>query len=200
MPGALAEFIRAPNQTPHAELERQQLTGWTDTASFRLKRHDRLRAFTFEEGGPIVLGLPKARIVSYSNTVFTELGADADAIAPDCRGHLLFDYGLGRKYSRFCIRTNDAALISLLQEFRGKPWQTLMAAAGSRILSESPHRVVETFLARIEVYAQIPLPHERSPEGAHTHFLPAFLASGDKISPSLMFPDYAAPIAIVYPS
>jgi predicted Fe-S protein YdhL (DUF1289 family) len=64
MPGALAEFIGAPNQTPHAELEHHQLTGSTDTASFRLKGHDRLRAFTFEEGGPIVLGVPKARIVS----------------------------------------------------------------------------------------------------------------------------------------
>jgi hypothetical protein len=75
-----------------------------------------------------------------------------------------------------------------------------MTAAGSQILSASPHRVVESCLARIEVYAPIPLPHERSPDGTHTHFLPAFLSSGDEINPSLALPDYAAPAAIFYPS
>jgi len=74
-----------------------------------------------------------------------------------------------------------------VEEFEGKPWQALMAAAGSRIVAESPHRVVESPLARIEVYAPIPLPNE--PEGAHTHFLPAFLSAGEEISPSLALPD-----------
>jgi hypothetical protein len=199
MPGALAEFATAPNQTPHAELTPGRLTCRTGTASFRLNAHERMRAFAFEEGGPVVLGIPKGRIVPYARTVFTKVGGDTEALDLECREHILFDCGLGREYSRFCIRTSNEALIPVLQEFEGKPWQALMAAAGSRILSASPHRVVESSLARIEVYAPIPLPHERSPEGAHTHFLPAFLAAGEEISPILALPDYAAPAAIFYP-
>jgi predicted Fe-S protein YdhL (DUF1289 family) len=199
MPGALAEFVTAADQTAHIELEPGQLTARTDTAAFRLKLHDRARAFTFEKDGPIVLGLPKGRITQHSDTVFKKLGADADAIDPDCRSHLLFDYGLGRKYSRFGIRTNNETLTSILSNFEGKSWEALMAAAGSQILMESPHRVVESSLARIEVYAPIPAQNGHSPEGAHTHFLPAFLASGGEISLSLALPDYAAPMAIFYP-
>jgi Family of unknown function (DUF6925) len=75
-----------------------------------------------------------------------------------------------------------------------------MAAAGKRIVSESPHRVIESVLVRIEVYAPIPQANESSPGGALTHFLPAFLAQGEEISPSLALPDYAAPMAIFYPS
>jgi predicted Fe-S protein YdhL (DUF1289 family) len=66
MPGALAEFIAAPNQSSHAELTPGQLTGRTETASFRLKAHEKMRAFAFEEGGPVVLAIPKVRIVPYS--------------------------------------------------------------------------------------------------------------------------------------
>lgn len=200
MPGALAEFIAAPDQTPHAGLQNHQLIGRTGAASFRLSGHEKMRAFAFEEGGPIVLGLPKARIDRHPNSVVTKLGSDADALLPDYRDHLLFDFGLGREFSRFCVRTNHDALMSVLEEFEGKPWQALMAAAGSRIVSESPHRVVKSALARIEVYAPIPQPNECSPGGAHTHFLPAFLAQEKEISPSLGLPDYAAPIAIFYPS
>ena len=106
MPGALAEFIAAPDQTPHAGLQNHQLIGRTGTASFRLRGHEKMRAFAVEEGGPIVLGLPKARIDRHPNSVVTKLGGDADALLPDYRDHLLFDFGLGREFSRFCIRTN----------------------------------------------------------------------------------------------
>jgi hypothetical protein len=91
-------------------------------------------------------------------------------------------------------------LIAVLRDFEGKPWQTLMDAAGCRILSESPHRVVEAALARIEVYAPIPSPYGRSPDGPHTHFLPELLASGEEISQSLALPESVAPVAIFYPS
>jgi hypothetical protein len=59
---------------------------------------------------------------------------------------------------------------------------------------------VESTLARIEVFAPIPLPGGRSPAGAHTHFLPQLLASGEDIPGRLALPDYATPIAIFYPA
>jgi predicted Fe-S protein YdhL (DUF1289 family) len=199
-PGAVAEFMTAFGQTPHVELKQHQLTCYTDTGSLRLKRHDQMRAFAFEEAGPVVLGLARAAVDVNSKTVFTELGVDNEAGASDYRSHLLFDYGLGRKFSRFCIRTNKGSLIAMLRDFDGQPWQTLMAAVGPQIVAESPHRVVESALARIEVYAAIPSPSGRSPDGSHTHFLPAFLAGGEEISPSLALPDNAAPMAIFHPS
>lgn len=198
-PGAVAEFMPASGQTPQVELKQQELTCWTDTGSFRVKRHDQLRAFTFEEAGPVVLGAARSAVNANSKTVFTELGVDSEAGISGYRSHLLFDYGLGRKFSRFCIRTNKESLIAVLRDFEGQPWQTLMAAVGPQIISESPHRVVESALARIEVYAAIPSPSGRSPDGSHTHFLPAFLAAGEEISPSLALPDNAAPIAIFHP-
>jgi len=60
MPGALAEFIASPHQTYHINLQGDQLTGRTGAASFRLTGHERLRAFAFEESGPIVLWLAES--------------------------------------------------------------------------------------------------------------------------------------------
>jgi hypothetical protein len=199
MPGALAEFTAPDNQEIAISLEDGQLVGRTPTAAFRLRAHDKLRAFAFGESGPIVLGMPKARVTLNAATSFTALGSDHHAILAENRDHALFDYGLGRKYSRFGIRTASDGLIASLLPFEGKPWPELMAAIGGQIISESPNRIVETALARIEVSAPIPPPHGASPEGSHTHFLPAYLASGEEIQPRLALPDYAAPIAIYYP-
>ena len=66
--------------------------------------------------------------------------------------------------------------------------------------SHSPHRVVESALARIEVFTPIPAPGTTTPPGAHTHFLPQFLATGDEAPAGLGLPDYALPVAIYYPS
>jgi predicted Fe-S protein YdhL (DUF1289 family) len=200
MPGALAEFAAALKQDIAATIQADCVIGQTSTAVFRLRRDDKLRAFSFEQGGPIVLGFPKARLAPFNSSHFTKLGPDREAIQESNRDHVLFDYGLGRKSSRFCIRTNNAELIQSLERLSGRPWQEVMACAGAQIIAESPHRVVESALARIEVFAPIPPPGGRSPDGAHTHFLPNLLASGDEIVPSLALPEYAAPVAIFYPS
>jgi predicted Fe-S protein YdhL (DUF1289 family) len=200
MPRALAEFSAAPDQDISATDGGDCVIGQTSTAAFRLRHHDKLRAFSIGQGGPIVLGFPKARHALATSGVFTKLGQDKDAIQQSNRDHVLFDYGLGRKSSRFCIRTNNADLIQSLEELNERPWPEIMTSAGAQIIAESPNRVVESALARIEVFAPIPLPGGRSPAGAHTHFLPSFLASGEEILPSLALPEYAAPVAIFYPS
>jgi predicted Fe-S protein YdhL (DUF1289 family) len=200
MLGAVAEFVGADDQEVSVQAEAGEVVAQTGTASFRLRHHEKLRAFAFGQDGPIVLGLPKVRLTLPTTQAFTALGADRDAIAPSNRDHVLFDYGLGPKSSRFCIRTGKPDLISLLEPHHGRPWQTVMAAAGGQVLAESPTRVVESVLARIEVFAPIPLPGGSSPAGAHTHFLPQFLASGEDTPARLALPDYAAPIAIFYPA
>lgn len=198
-PGALAEFPCRPNGNVEVTREADQIVGRLPEAAFRLRLHDKLRAFAFGGDGPIVLGWPKARGAMPRATTFTALGVDGDAVEEAHRGDHLFDMGIGRQASRFCMRTGDANLIATLNALVGRPWSEVMHEAGMAIFAANPHRVVESRLARAEVYAPIPLPGAPSPEGAHTHFLPQYLASGEEAPSSLMPPDYAWPVAIFYP-
>jgi hypothetical protein len=74
-----------------------------------------------------------------------------------------------------------------------------MPEIGVQLLSMGPNRVVESAAARIEVFTPIPLPGTQSPSGAHTHFLPEYLKSGEEIPASLTLPEFALPVAIFYP-
>lgn len=199
MPGAVAEFPCGQDRDVAVTKNLDSVVGSAYDALFRLRFHDKLRAFAFTKDGPIVLGLPKTRLQLSSTQFFTALGADRGAIDPENRHHALFDFGLGRKYSRFCIRTDNDLLTTTLNHVSGHPWPDVFAQVGKQILAESPHRVVESTLARIEVFSLIPPPGGSSPAGAHTHFLPQFLSSGAECPPSLALPEHAAPIAIFYP-
>ncbi len=199
MPGAIAEFPCQPQREVSAHIGAEEIIGRADDALFRLRASDRLRAFAYEQGGPIVIGFSRARALDAPLTTFTPLGEDVNAIDGDHRNELLFDFGLGRRFSRFCIRTGKTELFTQLSQFAGLPWGDVFSRAGAAILAESPTRVVESQLARIEVYAPIPPPGGKSPDGAHTHFLPQFLASGEEMPSTLALPDYAAPVAIFYP-
>jgi predicted Fe-S protein YdhL (DUF1289 family) len=199
VPGALAEFPCQPEALPTVTRDGDAIVGRAPEAAIRLTVHDKLRAFASGRAGPIVLGWPKARGAMSVATTFTPLGPDAGAVEEAHRGHHLFDIGLGRQASRFCIRTDDADLIATLTALAGRPWPDVMREAGMAIFSAYPHRVVESRLARVEVYGPIPLPGSPSPAGAHTHFLPEFLKTGEEAPSGLMPPDYAWPVAIFYP-
>jgi hypothetical protein len=135
-----------------------------------------------------------------SNSVLHDLGMDVDAIDDRHRDEKLFDFGIGRKGSRFCIRTADAALARAVSEQEGRHWSEVMPAIGTQLRAAGPTRVVESAAARIEVFTPIPLPGGQSPFGAHTHFLPDDLKSGEEISASMALPEFALPVAIFYPS
>ena len=198
-PGAVAEFPCGKGRGARVTLNPRSVIGRTHDALFRLRFHDKLQAFAFGKDRPFMLGLPKTLLQLSSTQFFTPLGTDHGAIDAGNRQHALFDFGLGRKSSRFCIRTDNVALKTILNRVSGHPWPDVLVQVGERILAENPHRVVESTLARIEVFSPIPPPGGSSPAGAHTHFLPQFLSSGDECPPSLALPAYAAPIAIFYP-
>lgn len=199
MPGALAEFPCVPEREVRSHLDSNGVIGRANDALFRLRASDRLRAFAFEQGGPIVIGFSRARVMDAPLDRFTPLGLDENAIEAEHTNELIFDFGLGRRFSRFCIRTEDAELSTRLNQLAGSSWSDVFSRAGADILSVSPTRVVESQLARIEVFSRIPPPGGESPDGAHTHFLPQFFASGEEIPSTLALPDYAAPVAIFYP-
>ena len=199
VPGALAEFPCGPAHGVKLARGPDAVFGRAGKAAFRLRLHEKLRAFAFGKTGPIVLGLPKAHIVLPVAATLTLLGPDDRAIDAQHRAQSLFDFGLGRASSRFCIRTGNADLIAALKAQCGQPWPQVMAAVGPMLLAHNPHRVVESSLARIEVTAPIPAPGTVTPAGAHTHFLPEFLQAGEEAPAGLALPDYALPVAIYYP-
>jgi predicted Fe-S protein YdhL (DUF1289 family) len=198
MPGAVAEFPCQEGREVSAELSDDVVLCRASDALFRLRAHDRLRAFTFAEHGPVVLGVPKGRVTLATARTFTVLGKDRDAIDSMHGEQTLFDFGLARRWSRFCIRAGGK-LAERLQTVAGQPWSSVLKELGTAIIAESPTRVVESELARIEVFSSIPLADGKPPAGAHTHLLPKFLLAGDEIPPALSLPDFAAPVAIFYP-
>ena len=166
-------------------------------ASFRLAASDKLRAFVFVDG-PVVLGFPKVRISLARFSELTALGADFDAIDAAHRAQEVFDLGLGHQFSRFCLRTSDESLLQVLRDLKGRRWTEVMATAGGDIVAANAARVVESMLARVEVFSPI-VPAAGTPATARTHFLPPLLAAGEEIDAALKLPDWVAPIAVFYP-
>ena len=199
VPGALAEFPVRLERSIEVEVNDAAIEAQATDAHLRLTLHDKLRAFAFAGAGPIVLALPRNRATLSRVQGFTPLGVDRDAVDSRHRTHELFDLGLNRQCCRFLIRASSAAFADAMRQHEGKTLQPLLRDAGAAILGESPHRVVESALARIEVFTRIPLPGEQSPEGAHTHLLPSFLESDGDLPAGLAIPAFACPIAIYYP-
>lgn len=200
VPGASAEFPCLPGRTLGLSPTEAGVVAHAEDGSFRLDLHEKIRAFEFAAGGPVVLGLPKARGALNAASAFSDLGPDEAAVRASDRGAHLFDMGLARRGSRFCFRTSDGDLIAQLAGLSGQPWTQVMQNAGMAILGANPHRVVESKLARIEVYGPIPTPGMASPEGARTHFLPDRIKLGEEGPPNLALPDYALPVATFHPA
>lgn len=188
-PGAAAEFPSNGDAPIDVRVEAGVVTAKRPDAAFHLRVNDKVRAFAFAGDGPIVLGLAKGRAGLPSHSVLRSLGPDTDAIDEVHRDDSLFDVGIGRQYSRFCMRTGDKTLASTLSDQSGRPWPEALPLIQNQLLDAGPHRIVESAAARIEVFAGPAL----------THFLPEFLKSGEEIAAGLALPDYAAPIAIFYP-
>ena len=198
---AIAEFIAAPHQTPHAELQSHQLTGRTDTASFRLRGHERMRAFAFEEGGPIVLGLPKTRIVWHPSSVFTKLGDDDAALLSDCPAITCFLISASGANS-----AAPASAQTMRPSFRSwrsskanrgrRSWRPQARGSSPKALSAWSNRLLHgskstrssRFPMRALLKERIPISYRRSWRRER------------KSVQAWRFPIYAAPVAIFYPS
>ncbi len=130
----------------------------------------------------------------------SSLGGDRAALRPGDRDAPLFDLGIGLGHVRMCVRTRDEQLGGALRSLEGG---SLFGHAGARvmdlILKTNPHRVVISPLARIEVYAPIPGPKERSPSGPHTHVLPKLLAAGRTHGANAPIPAGLQPVLMLHP-
>jgi predicted Fe-S protein YdhL (DUF1289 family) len=203
--GAVGEFVIGPDENVDIVSDATVVTASTERAALRLRKHPKTVAFALgrrdDSGAPRAIGLTLPRGVARvgSQATVASLGPDTHSVSPRFREEILFDFGLGRSVARFCVRTGLPDFRARLDAVSGLPWKDAMAQLGHELLRVSPHRVIETALGRVEVFAPIPKPGENSPDGPHTHLLPGLLALNRETPPDWDLPQIFAPCAMFYP-
>ncbi len=129
--------------------------------------------------------------------MLTELGRDSAALRERDRDAVLFDLGLGALQVDCCVRIADPEVAAHLRAHCGQP--VFASPAMGIILATNPHRVFLSRLGRIEVFQPIPPPNGKSPDGPHTHVLPALLRHRRTHAATEPIPDGLVPCAHVYP-
>ena len=202
--GAVVEFKSAPGQCTRVTHHGDALVAQTRNCAIGMLINDDVRALSFDPpglGSPprIVLAVKRERgrlPVTYG---VTDLGPDENALIQDTHTRL-FDLALGRKEARFCIRVAPGTACSDMERVLGLPLSQPLPKISGAFVQESPTRVIETALGRIEVQGAIPWPDALSLEGPHTHLLPEHLATGRALPVRTDLPRAYWPGAIFYPS
>ncbi|MEL6773556.1 MAG: hypothetical protein AAFP23_02265 [Pseudomonadota bacterium] len=204
--GAIAEFHHDPDE---GAVVAEPLTRATERGAIRIQRLDAVVPVAWEalSKNParwqhgVVLCLPESAARRPARRVLTEFGPDAEAIRPQDREAILFDMGLGQANIDFCIRTEDAALITLLRAQAGRSLFDQENPALGAILAAHPHRVALSAIGRCEVYQKIGGPDTGgvSPLGPHTHVLPKLMAAGRTHSANIPVPEGLMPCASLHP-
>jgi hypothetical protein len=126
-----------------------------------------------------------------------DLGQDKHAIDAADRDAVLFDLGAGMPHIDYCVRTADAALIETLRRYLGEQVVSKTHPLMDTIVDASPHRVVFSKLARIEVYQRID--RHVTPTGPHTHLLPDLLKGRRSHSANIPIPSGQLPLLNIHP-
>ncbi|TCT04369.1 DUF6925 family protein [Aquabacter spiritensis] len=204
--GAIAEFMRAPDEPVRLDVAPDALTAVTARGGLRVLAHGETLIVDYampsrhaERRVPAAAAcLPAAHAQRAGRTTITELGPDAAALRAEDDGALLFDLGIGLSSVEACVRTRAPDLIAALRAAEGRP---LLAPDGpiGAILAHGPHRVFVSALGRIEVFQPIPPAGGRSPDGPHTHVLPKLLAHGRTHAASIPIPAGLVPCLSLHP-
>jgi hypothetical protein len=163
------------------------------------------------QGGNFCLPQSKARqsrAIQDQRTLLTEIGPDEHALRDQDRSGILFDLGLGLACITAMVRTSDTTLIQQLRGFEGA---SLLSPEGrgkdafALLVQQGPHRVFESPLGRVEVYAPIPQPDGQEgavdgEHGCHTHILPELLSAGQTHSANVPVPDGYVPCLQIFPA
>lgn len=204
--GAIAEFVRAPDEAAELREGAAGIEIATDRGALRIARHPDTVLVDYEMPSrhaerripARAACLPEAAVGRFGNGAVTALGADGEAVRSGDRDALLFDLGFGLHTTRTCVRTRVRELIAALSAAEGVG---AFAAPGlmAAILAHGPHRVFVSPLGRIEVFQPIPPPDGQSPDGPHTHVLPKLMAHGRTHAASVPIPDGLLPCLSVHP-
>ncbi|MEM8958837.1 MAG: DUF1289 domain-containing protein [Pseudomonadota bacterium] len=201
--GAVAEFTPAPGMRAESRTMGATVTAETNNGAIALRIDDGVRALCFDAPDSpakrerIVLAVKReTRRLPVAKTI-TRLGADISPLIRNDAGSL-FDLGLGRKEARFCLRCAAGDAHNALLAATGTALEDCLPQIAPVLLRESPTRVVDTALGRIEVQGTIPPPGGRSPCGPHTHLLPGQLAPGRALPIGMDLPRAYLPGAAFY--
>lgn len=207
--GAIAEFHAEPEATEFRALDhggevitqsgglRVALTQDTQFIPYEILTK---RQAYWMQGGNFCLA--KDRAARHRRRTLTELGPDSQALREQDKDGVLFDLGLDLECVTAMVRILDADLIRQLREFEG---QALLTPNGrghdafALLIQESPHRVFESQLGRVEVYSPIPSPEGETGTGCHTHILPDLLAAGQTHSANVPMPEGQRPCLQLFP-
>jgi hypothetical protein len=139
----------------------------------------------------IAFCLPAAALSSPLPAVLREAGPDTEALRHHDHGGILFDLGLGAPHVDAFVRVSpdNKALLAQLRTACGRSLLNGYDGAAAALAAASPPRIFRSPLARLEVYTPIPLRDGRSPEGPHTHILPALLRQGLAHAPDTPIPE-----------
>jgi hypothetical protein len=197
--GAVAEFVTRHATISEIETGEDGLILRTSGGSLRLRPPPGTRVFELVDaaGKPErrVLALHRSRLGAVPANGVTELGADEEAIGPAHRTERLFDLGVTRSMTRFCVRTDEASLIAALQRANGLDALDPKIGLVPALLASSLDRVVISPIGRIEVVGPI----VRSDRGGpHTHLLTKLLACGSELEPGFPLPEGYAVGASVF--
>lgn len=206
--GAVGEFMRDPGEPVVREDSALVRNISTPRAAMRIRldavprivAYDTLVADGASWGQALAFCTPYSADQAYPDTIVS-LGADLGAVRPEDRNAWLFDLGVSVGHVRFCLRTHDTRLRDLLlalqnRKLFGPDAQALMAET----MRAQPHRVVLSPLGRIEVFAPIPPADGESPEGPHTHLLPALIKKGRTHDANAPIPSGFQPVLLLNPS
>lgn len=198
--GAIAEFARDAEEP----VSLTPLSAVTARGAIRIEPLAGLLPFAFETttkvdwSQRIALCLPEDGCAMSGRTVLTELGPDRQALRAGDRNAILFDLGLGTIQVDCCVRIDSPNVAAQLRAHCGHP--VFASPAMGIILATSPHRIFISRLGRIEVFQPIPPPNGVSPEGPHTHVLPALLRHRRTHAATEPIPDGFVPCAHIYPA
>ena len=201
--GAVAEFTAAQDESVDVRVGGDDITAYTTNGALRMKVNDDIRALTFDspdwEREPrIVLAVKRERGRLPVASGVADLGPDTDALLQEPNTKL-YDLGLARKEGLFCVRLGEGAAREVLNGSTGLTFPQALPMIAGPLVAESPTRVVESALGRIEVQGQIPPPDAKSPDGPHTHLLPDHLETGRALPVGMDLPRAYLPGAIFYP-
>ncbi|MEM9605231.1 MAG: DUF1289 domain-containing protein [Pseudomonadota bacterium] len=201
--GAVAEYAVPSGWQHEVRCDGDTISACTRNGALRMSVNDDVRALTFDppaagDASRIVLAVKRERGHPPVADSVCNLGVDRDALEANAAGHL-FDLGLGRAASRFCVRVCEGGALTALQGALGQPFSRALPHIGAALVAESPPRVVESALGRIEAHGRIPPPDARSPLGPHTHLLPDHLATERDTPIGMDLPGSYLPGAIFYP-
>ena len=119
--GAIAEFSREASEAAELRQTSEAISVVTDKGGLCIVPHPNLRPIASESPATeswshrIALCLPHSSCVMSGREVFTEIGADGDALRRQDRDGVLFDLGLGILQIDACVRVNDPAVVAALR-------------------------------------------------------------------------------------